>query len=97
MSFEIFSVSPVLLWMLLFLNALTFVLMFLDKWFAHARMRRVPERLFYLLTFLGGSLGMLLGMFLFRHKTKKLSFQLIVGILILVQIALFVWLVVPVL
>lgn len=81
--------SP-LFWILVLMNALTFVFVFLDKCFAKWRLRRIPEIGFYLLTFFGGSIGMLVGMYTFRHKTKKLSFQIVIGVLILVQVALLI-------
>lgn len=69
------------------LNAATFLLVAIDKFAASMRMRRIPEKVFYLATLLGGSVGMLVGMYTIRHKTRKTSFQMVVGILVLLQIA----------
>jgi len=72
------------------LNLSTFLLFGLDKFFAVHGWRRIPERILYLATLLGGSIGTLLGMHTFRHKTRKTSFQFVVAFLILIQVALLV-------
>jgi len=69
-------------------NIATFLLYGFDKWQAGGKRLRVPEIIFYTVTFLGGSVGTLLGMRVFRHKTNKPSFQLVVAILLLIQVAL---------
>ncbi len=38
---------------------------------------RIPENSFYLLAFCYASLGVVIGMFLFHHKTQRLTFRLI--------------------
>lgn len=50
--------------------------------------RRVSEGELWLLTALGGSVGSLLGMHFFRHKTKKLSFQTGIAVILAGQIML---------
>lgn len=65
-----------------------FALFGFDKFQAIQKGERVPEKMLYLATFLGGSIGSLLGMNLFRHKTSKTSFQFVVILLILVQIGI---------
>lgn len=70
------------------LNVATILVMGFDKLAAIVRFHRVPELGFYLMTLLGGSIGMLIGMYAFRHKTRKTSFQIVVGLLILVQLSL---------
>jgi uncharacterized membrane protein YsdA (DUF1294 family) len=64
----------------------TFLLFGFDKLQSQARGFRIPERILYLATFFGGSIGTIAGMYLFRHKTRKSSFQLIVWVLILVHV-----------
>lgn len=70
-------------------NASTFFVMGFDKLQASTRGSRVPERTFYLMTLLGGSVGMLCGIYAFRHKTRKHSFQFFVALMILIQIGVF--------
>jgi uncharacterized membrane protein YsdA (DUF1294 family) len=47
-----------------------------DKMSAKVNSERVPEMWFLLISLAGGFLGVVLGMFVFRHKTRKASFQL---------------------
>ena len=57
----------------------------IDKWKAlHARWR-IPERVLLGLAAIGGSIGALIGMELFRHKTLHLRFRLLVPIILLLQ------------
>lgn len=65
-----------------------------DKLQASYHSSRVSERSLYLLTLLGGSPAMLLTMYIIRHKSRKLSFQLVVWFLFLLQLAVVVFLVV---
>ena len=53
---------------------------------------RVPEKTLFLLPLLGGSLGALLGMRVFHHKTKHWYFVWGIPLILLAQIALAVWL-----
>ncbi len=73
---------------LLSLNLATYAIVAIDKFSAQLNVRRMPEMVFYIATFFGGALGMLLGMYNFRHKTRKTSFQIVIALLILVQIAI---------
>ncbi|MBX7144466.1 MAG: DUF1294 domain-containing protein [Oligoflexia bacterium] len=56
-----------------------------DKSIAGGQSTRVPELVFYAFAILGGSVGLLLGMHLFRHKTKKGAFQIVLVAIIFVQ------------
>jgi len=47
-----------------------------DKLSAKAGSERVSEMWFLLISLAGGFVGVVLGMFAFRHKTRKTSFQL---------------------
>lgn len=48
--------------------------------------RRIRERTLWLSMLFGGSLGALLAMHFFRHKTKKISFQAVAAIILMLQI-----------
>ena len=65
-----------LLYYLLIINAAGFLLMLVDKWKARKNRWRVRESTLLLIAALGGSVGSLAGMYLFRHKTLHLKFTL---------------------
>jgi uncharacterized membrane protein YsdA (DUF1294 family) len=58
------------------LNGFAFLMFGLDKWRASCSGRRVSERTLILCGALGGWLGGLVGMNVFRHKTSKPPFKL---------------------
>ena len=65
-----------LLYYLLIINAAGFLLMLVDKWKAKKNRWRVRESTLLIVAALGGSVGSLAGMYLFRHKTLHLKFTL---------------------
>lgn len=69
------------------INAITFAVYGADKRRARKDRWRVPERTLFLLAVLGGSLGALLGMHVFHHKTKHWYFRLFIPLILLLQIA----------
>lgn len=70
------------------INVITFFYFGIDKMIAIARRgRRVPEMVLWILMGLGGTIGALLGMHFFRHKTQKASFQTIVILIMLMQVS----------
>ena len=79
------------LWYLLLINAAAFILMLVDKRKARKNRWRIPERTLILSAALGGSIGALLGMYTFRHKTKHLKFTLGIPAILIAQIALAIW------
>ena len=73
---------------LLGINLLTFFIYGIDKWKAKRDKWRVPEATLLMLAALGGSVGALLGMFVFHHKTKHKKFLIGVPLILLAQFAL---------
>jgi uncharacterized membrane protein YsdA (DUF1294 family) len=73
------------------INLATMMAMFVDKTQATFGSRRLSERSLYIMTFCGGSIGMLLSIWFFRHKSKKMEFQLVVGLLIFLQAVFLFW------
>lgn len=61
---------------LLLMNLLLFSFMGSDKRRARRRERRIPEKTLFTLAALGGAAGGIIGMLVFRHKTKHISFIL---------------------
>ena len=76
---------------LLLINAVAFVLMLVDKRKAIKNRWRIPERTLILSALFGGSIGALLGMDTFRHKTKHLKFTLGIPAILIAQISLAIW------
>ena len=76
---------------LLIVNAAAFLIMCLDKLLARKQTRRVPERTLLLFAALGGSLGILLGMILAHHKTRKPKFYITVPLLLALHAAAVGW------
>lgn len=76
-------------WILIYSGAaslLGFILMGADKKKAVQHKWRIPEKSLFLIALAGGSIGVLLGMFVFSHKTKHLSFLLGIPLIIAAQI-----------
>jgi uncharacterized membrane protein YsdA (DUF1294 family) len=81
-----------MLWVFAFtivMSLVTFVTYGIDKARAGKAQRRIPERTLHLLALLGGWPGGLLGQQTFRHKTRKVSFQ--IGFWITVLLNLGAW------
>ena len=76
----------ILLLYFLIVNMITFASAGYDKYLAIKNKRRISENTLFLMAFLGGSPGMLLGMLVFNHKTNKSSFIIKFTILFLIQI-----------
>lgn len=73
---------------LITINALGFLLMLIDKQKAKKNAWRIPERVLMAVAAVGGSLGCLCGMYLFRHKTRHIKFSVGLPILFAVQAVL---------
>ena len=73
---------------LVLVNVWAFGLMWFDKRRAKQKGRRIRERTLFLSALLGGSLGAVLGMQAFRHKTKHWYFAWGMPLIFLAQIAL---------
>ena len=75
---------------LLIINALSFLLMLIDKQKAKKDCWRIPEKTLIAVAVLGGSLGGIAGMQVLRHKTKHLKFSIGLPVILAVQILLMV-------
>lgn len=72
---------------LIIINVIAFFYFGFDKMISQANAaKRVSEKMLWFLAFIGGSVGALAGMHFFRHKTKKLSFQAVIAIILAIQI-----------
>ena len=75
---------------LLITNILGFAFMGIDKRRSVRGAFRIPEATLFAIAILGGSIGSILGMHLFRHKTKHWYFLFGMPIILILQIALVV-------
>lgn len=73
---------------LILINAASFLLMLSDKQKARKKMWRIPEKVLIGSAVIGGSLGILAGMYTFRHKTKHLKFSIGIPVILALQIVL---------
>lgn len=78
-------------------NILGLILMGADKSRAKRGQWRVPEKTFFMVAMLGGSIGCWGGMYLFRHKTRHWYFVVGMPLILIVQILICFWLKNPVL
>lgn len=77
-----------IVWALIYVTAVSiygFFLMGRDKKRAAEHHWRIPEKKLFLTAAIGGSIGVLLGMLFFRHKTKHISFVIGIPFIITVQ------------
>ncbi len=83
--------TKLILLYLLLMNAVSFLLMLVDKQKARKNLWRIPESTLLWAAALGGSIGSLAGMYLFRHKTRHRKFTIGVPVILFLQIALAVF------
>lgn len=79
----LFQIFPAYLFIV---NAAGFLLMLIDKIKAKKNAWRIPEATLFLIAILGGSIGSLLGMYTFRHKTKHIRFVFGIPLILAVQL-----------
>ena len=71
---------------LLTINIAAFLLMCIDKITAIIKKQRISEKTLLLTSIIGGAIGILLGMIVFRHKIRKTKFLIIVPLAFIVTI-----------
>lgn len=62
----------------------------IDKLKAKRGSRRIPENTLFMFTILGGGVGTILGIYIFKHKTKKKKFTVGMPIILTIEILLFI-------
>ncbi len=72
------------------INLIGFALMGIDKYKAKKRAFRIPEATLFIVAIIGGSIGSILGMYTFHHKTRHRSFVYGMPFILILQIALVV-------
>ena len=74
---------------LLLINIVSFFIYGLDKYKALHNKKRIKIVTLFILAFLGGSLGSMFAMYLFRHKTNKVYFKYGIPLILVTQFTVF--------
>jgi len=75
----------------LIINIVSFAIYGIDKRKAVEGKWRIPEATLLFTGFIGGAVGSFIGMKVFRHKTQKPKFRILVPVFILLNIAVIVF------
>ena len=67
-------------------NLVGFCIMGIDKLKAKRHAWRIPEAALFAVAIFGGSIGSIIGMYTFRHKTKHMSFVIGMPVILVLQI-----------
>ena len=87
--------SELLIYLIIYLiiiNLTGFLAMAIDKRRAKKGEWRIKEGTLFIITLLGGGIGTISGMYVFRHKTKKLKFTVGLPTILLVEVVLIIFL-----
>lgn len=79
---------------LLVINLLGFLVMFIDKKKAEKGRWRISEHTLFVFTWLGGGIGTIAGMYLFRHKTQKLKFTIGMPVILVLEIIFLIYMII---
>lgn len=80
--------QTILIIYLIIINIVGFIIMGVDKKKAIKGAWRIPEKTFFIISAVGGSVGSLLGMFIFRHKTKHWYFVVFIPLILIAQVVI---------
>ena len=80
--------TEALLYYLIAINIVTFLVYGIDKWKAKQGNWRISEATLLILAVIGGSIGALLGMKVWRHKTQHKKFKYGLPLILIIQIIL---------
>ena len=82
------EMTEALLYYLIVINIATFLVYGIDKWKAKQGSWRISEATLLILAVIGGSIGALLGMNVWRHKTMHKKFKYGLPLILIIQIIL---------
>ncbi len=77
---------------LVVINLIGFLAMGIDKYKAKKNYWRIPEGTLMMLAVLGGGIGTIAGIYVFRHKTKKMKFTVGMPTILISEIAIIIYL-----
>ena len=82
------KITETIIYIFISLNVLTFFVYGIDKWRAKQGRWRISEATLLMLAVIGGSIGALLGMRIWHHKTMHKKFKYGLPLILLAQIAI---------
>ena len=87
---EVFDLRYIVLYFFI-INLVGFLAMGIDKYKAQKDLWRIPEGSLNTIALIGGSIGAIIGMKCFRHKTKKLKFSVGLPTILISEVALVIY------
>ncbi len=87
---NIFCTKNIIIYLIV-VNILGFLLMFIDKQKAKNGAWRISEKTLFIVTTLGGGIGTIAGMYMFRHKTQKLNFVVGLPLITILEVLLAIY------
>ena len=87
---EVFDIRYIVLYFFI-INLVGFLAMGIDKYKAQKDLWRIPEGTLITIALIGGSIGAIIGMKCFRHKTKKLKFSVGLPTILISEVALVIY------
>lgn len=88
---EQFGIQNIIIYLII-INIIGFFIMGVDKWKAKNNAWRIPENSLFTVAFIGGAIGIIAGMYTFRHKTQKSKFTIGVPAILILEIILIIYL-----
>lgn len=87
---QIFTIQNIIIYLII-MNIIGFFIMYIDKRKAKKGNWRIPEKSLFMVSLLGGSIGTIVGMYVFRHKTQKPKFVIGFPAIIILQIVVIIY------
>lgn len=87
---QIIGIRNIIIYLII-INIIGFLAMFIDKQKAKKGRWRIPENTLFTITLLGGGIGTISGMYVFRHKTKKIKFTIGMPAIFVLEILIYVY------
>ncbi|MBQ8223153.1 MAG: DUF1294 domain-containing protein [Bacteroidales bacterium] len=78
--------TKIIIYYFVLINIGNFLLFAIDKHLAKKNKERIPETTMILLSAMGGALGGLCSMYIFRHKTKQAKFYILLPLFLIMHI-----------
>lgn len=85
---NIFNIKVFIIYFMI-INIVAFLAMWIDKRKAEKGKWRISETTLLMLAVLGGSIGGMIGMYTFRHKTKKKRFTIGMPVILVIEILIY--------